>query len=238
MTPRQARRTDGAGRRASEAGARRSLIRHGLPEQSKEQWRETYERTCYDELPWFDPGGSRSVQLAVRTGFLPRGTKVVDLGCGAGSNVLYLARRGYRTFGIDLSPGAVAAARARAERAHLTVTVAEGDALDLPFANGSFDGAVDHGCFHTLPIPRRPDYADEVHRILKPGGRFVLAWVGREHTTGFGPPHRPSLNEVTSVFESRFQFARTGFQPESDKTGPASYFAFLLRRERPQPPPR
>ena len=38
----------------------------------------------------------------------------------------------------------------------------EGDALALPFADGALDGAIDHGCFHTLPVRRRAEVAPEV----------------------------------------------------------------------------
>jgi SAM-dependent methyltransferase len=223
----------------SDHGATRSRgHRKGSSAQERQQWRAVYEKTPYDELPWFDPGPSASVKLAVASGLFPRKAAVLDVGCGAGSNVLFLAEHGYRSYGIDLSPGAVAAARARAERAHLSVEIEEGDALDLPFADGHLDGVVDHGCFHALPILRRKDYAEQVYRVLRPAGHFVLAWVAREHTGDFGPPHRPSLNEVTGVFEPRFQFLKTGFQPPSEETGPASYFAFLARRSVAQPPPR
>lgn len=216
----------------------RSDRRPGSSEEDRRRWRTTYEETPYDRLPWFDPGASRCVQLAVSERFLLPGSAVLDVGCGAGSNVLHLAQEGFRAFGLDISPGAVAAARDRAAQARLTATVQEGDALRMPFADGHLDGAIDHGCFHALPIARRADYAKELSRVLRPDGRFVLAWIAREHTADFGPPHRPSLQEVTDVFEERFQFFRVGFQPASEETGPASYFAFLVRRASPQPPPR
>jgi SAM-dependent methyltransferase len=171
-------------------------------------------------------------------GFLPKGGKVLDVGCGAGSNVLFLARNGFRAYGIDLSPGAVAAARARASEAGLSANIQEGDALALKFSQGGLDGVVDHGCFHTLPPSRRKDYAKEVHRALRPGGSFVLAWVAREHTGPMGPPHRPSLREVTATFESRFLFTRTGFNLGREEGEPPSYYAFLTRRSKPYPPRR
>lgn len=221
-------------RKAKSAAAQR----RGTSPSERAQWRLTYEETPYDQLPWFDPGPSPPIKLASDEGFLPKGGAVLDIGCGAGSNVLFLAENGYRAHGIDLSPGAVAAARTRAARAHLTVEVQEGDALALPFTDGRLDGLVDHGCFHTLPLSRREDYATEVHRVLRPGGRFVLAWVAREHTGAMGPRHRPSLSEVTALLESRFLFVRTGFQPGGAEGEPSTYFAFLTRRSAPYPPPR
>ncbi|MGA8710272.1 MAG: class I SAM-dependent methyltransferase [Thermoplasmata archaeon] len=202
------------------------------------QWRSTYEETAYDQLPWFEPGPSPPIRFAVAEGFLPKGGDVLDVGCGAGSNVLFLAKRGYRAHGIDLSPGAVAAARARAAKAGLVADVQEGDALALPFAKGGLDGMLDHGCFHTLPISRRGDYAREAHRVLRPGGSFVLCWVAREATGRMGPPHRPSLHEVTETFESRFLFTRTGYLLGREEGEPPTYFGFLSRRSEPQPPVR
>jgi SAM-dependent methyltransferase len=200
-------------------------------------WRATYEERPFDQLPWYEPGPSPPVEVAVAEGFLPKGGDVLDIGCGAGSNVLFLARNGYRAHGVDLSPGAVAAARARAQEAHLVADIQEGDALALPFSAGSLDGLIDHGCFHTLPVARRTDYAREAHRVLRPDGSFLLAWVPREHTGPMGPPHRPSLQEVAAVFESRFLFRRVNFQPGREAGEPSICYGFLTRRSQPYPPP-
>ena len=212
--------------------------RGGSSARERAQWRATYERSAYDQLPWFDPGPSPQVELAVETGFLRKGSEVLDVGCGAGSNVLYLARSGFRASGVDLSPGAVAAARGRIAEAQVGAVVQEGDVLALPFAEGSFDALLDNGCFHTIPLRRRRRYAEEVHRVLRPGGAFVLSWVAREHTSAMGPPHRPSLREVVTLLESRFLFARTGFRPAGPDVGPSAYFAFLRRRTEPYPTAR
>jgi SAM-dependent methyltransferase len=221
-----------------ESKMKRPARRRGSSPEDRAAWRATYEETSYDQLPWFEPGPSPPVRRAVEEHFLPEGGAVLDIGCGAGSNVLFLAEHGYRSHGVDLSPGAVAATRARAAEARLTVDVQEGDALALSFPDGSLDGLVDNGCFHTLPLARREDYAAEVHRVLRPEGCFVLSWVAREHTGVMGPRHRPSLSEVTAVLESRFLFVRTGFEPGREEGEPSTYYAFLTRRSGPYPPPR
>lgn len=209
--------------------------RRGSSARDRAQWRATYQESPYDELPWFEPGPSPQVQLAVESGFLLKGGSVLDIGCGAGSNLLYLARNGFSVHGVDLSPGAVAAARSRAAEAHLEIQVQEGDALALPFPDASFDALIDNGCFHTIPLGRRARYAEEVHRVLRREGRFVLSWVAREHVGPRGPRHRPSLREVTTLLESRFLFVRTGFQLPRESGEPPTYFAFLSRRTEPYP---
>ncbi len=178
------------------------------------------------------------MSASVRERFWPRGSAVLDIGCGAGSNVLYLARSGYRAHGIDLSPGAVGAARERARKLGLTVSVREGDALAIPYPAGRFAGAMDNGCFHTLPIRRRAEYAREVARVVRPGGGYLLSWVAREYTRTFGPPHRPSLEEIADVFEPQFHFERVDARPLSERHHLPTYAAWMTRRRSPQPPRR
>lgn len=214
------------------------MAKEGSPPEHRLFWESVYAEEPYGALPWFEPGPSASVVEAVTEQFLRPDGPVVDLGCGAGSNVLYLARSGFESHGIDLSPGAVRAAKERARAEGLAVDVRVGDALDLDFPAARFEGAIDHGCFHTLPVARRGDYAREVARVLRPGGAFVLAWVAREHDGPSGPPHRPSLHEVTQAFEELFLFVRSSFHPASDSGSLPTYDAWLSLRRAPQPPPR
>lgn len=201
------------------------------------EWRKTYEQTSYRELPWFSPRPYPTVQEAVEGRWLKRGTRVLDIGCGAGTNALFLARHGYRVSGVDLAPAAIHAAQTRAGRAGLETDFRVADALRLPYGNATFGGANDVGCFHTLPIRLRSAYAAELARVLRPKGRYVLAWVARESVGSLGPPHRPSLEEVSAAFEEKFLFLRTKFFPGADGSLPA-YGAIMERRARPRPPPR
>jgi len=201
-------------------------------------WRETYERTPYHDLPWYDPGPSPQVARAVEERFLPPGAAVLDVGCGAGSNVLFLARKGLESHGVDLSPGAIRSATDRARSEGVSVDLRVGDVLDLDFPSARFGGVIDNGCFHTLPVRRRPQYAREIARVLAPGGAFVLSWIGREETRARGPPHRPSLEEVSRALEERFLFVRTEFHVRLEEGGPCIYDAWLTRRRTRQPPAR
>lgn len=236
--PRRGREGGGICPGRESVAVRSAMTRGGSPAEHRSFWRSVYEENPYDALPWFDTEPSPPVARAVAEKFLVPRTAVLDVGCGAGSNVLFLARHGFESHGIDLSPGAVRAAQERARAEGLTIDVRVGDALDLDFPGARFDGLIDNGCFHTLPVARRKDYAHEVARVLRPGAAFVLSWVAREHGGPHGPPHRPSLEEVSRTFEERFLFLRTEFHPPNDRHSLPLYDAWLSLRRAPRPPAR
>jgi SAM-dependent methyltransferase len=90
---------------------------------------------------------------------LPPG-RALDLGCGTGTNVAYLAQHGWRAVGVDLSEIAVGRAGDRIEGV-VGASVVRGDVTRLHDLGleGPFDLVLDIGCFHTLPRGRRDAYA-------------------------------------------------------------------------------
>jgi SAM-dependent methyltransferase len=207
------------------------------PGPTVEGWRETYEQTDYRELPWFSPRPTPWVREAVADRWFPRGGRILDVGCGAGTNALFLAASGFRASGIDLAPGAIRAAQERARRRRLRLDLREANVLELPYAPGWFSGAVDIGCFHTLAIADRPRYVASLARVLRPGGRFALSCVAREQTSARGPPHRLALEEIVGAFEASFLVRRTEYR-RAHRGRLTAYQLRLERRRHPQPPPR
>lgn len=90
---------------------------------------------------------------------------VVDLACGTGDMCVDLTDAGHRPVGVDLSLGMLAAARTDAP-------LVQGDALQLPFADGSIDGVT---CgFALRNFVSLPPMLTELARVLRPGGRIAL----------------------------------------------------------------
>ncbi len=210
-----------------------------------DEWEDWYRRRDYREMPWYSARPSPWLVRVVRQQrFRPR-TSILDVGCGTGSNVLWLARRGYSASGVDVAPTAIATARDRARRAGVDVDLRVASADALPFGRERFDGAVDNGCFHSLPIRQRAPYVRELVRVLRPGAPLLLTWIPREVRTSLGPPHRPSLGEVVSAFEPGFVFSEMSWHPP-DTPGAWKVLdarmgrstALLHRRLGRQPPPR
>ena len=121
-------------------------------------------------LWWHLSRPSPELVTALRDGWLSGRGRVLDVGCGLGTEAGYLASAGWRAAGIDLSRTALRGAAA----AHGNVAFAHTDVRALPFAPGCFDAAVDRGCFHYLPAADRPCYSGELRRVLRPGGKLLL----------------------------------------------------------------
>jgi ubiquinone/menaquinone biosynthesis C-methylase UbiE len=119
-------------------------------------------------------GREATVELAHLAGLWP-GSRVLDVGCGLGGSVRYLAdEHQCRATGIDLTREYVETARSLAERVGLAAKAQfiQASALDIPFAGGSFDVVWTE---HTqMNIGDKSRFHSEVARVLKPGGRFVF----------------------------------------------------------------
>ena len=121
-------------------------------------------------LWWHLSRPSPELLAALSDGWLPGSGCVLDGGCGLGVEAGYLASAGWQVAGIDLSQ---TAAR-RAAAGHGDVVFARADVRWLPFAPDCFDAALDRGCFHYLRPGDRPRYSDELRRVLRPGGKYLL----------------------------------------------------------------
>jgi demethylmenaquinone methyltransferase / 2-methoxy-6-polyprenyl-1,4-benzoquinol methylase len=114
-------------------------------------------------------GGWR--KRAVRASGLQAGGSALDVACGSGKLTAELAKvagREGRVVGLDFSPRMLEVAR----RAHPKIEFTEGDALDLPYADGTFDATTIAFGLRNLSDPVRG--LREMLRVLKPGGRAVV----------------------------------------------------------------
>ena len=107
-----------------------------------------------------------------RLGVTP-GTRLLDVGCGAGQLALIAARAGAQVTGCDISTNWLEKARARAAAEGLDVTFDEGDAESLPYQDGQFD--VVTSLVGAMFAPRPDRVAAELTRVCRPGGMIAMA---------------------------------------------------------------
>jgi 2-polyprenyl-3-methyl-5-hydroxy-6-metoxy-1,4-benzoquinol methylase len=114
----------------------------------------------------------RIASSLVRAAGVAPGGRVLDVGFGWGTALEMLHHQGFQAFGVEITPHAIAAARARLPQSILVVA----EATDLPFPDGYFDVLI---CSHVLEhLPQDSAVIAELYRVLKPAGWAVLGVPG------------------------------------------------------------
>ena len=195
-------------------------------------------RRSYDFMyrwwaPWDGVGVRDDLVRLVDTDPPPAGGRTVDLGCGTGANVVFLAQRGYDALGLDFSEVALEKARTRASEAGVIdrCRFAWADLTADPDPElGTFDLVTDFGTLDDLRPDGRRAMADFIRTVTRPGGRFLL-WCFYERRSEL-PSF--SFNGPSKLFsglepgEEEALFA-ADFEIEERRTG-AGTACFVMRR--------
>lgn len=138
-----------------------------------------FRRALYEWLylrgkPRWDTGITPpEVRQLIEEQRLPRG-RALDIGCGTGTNVLYLAKEGFQVTGIDFVPRAISKAREKARNANVDAALRVANVLEpIEFA-APFDFVLDIGCFHNFDPSGRASYVKNVVRWTHPGSTYLL----------------------------------------------------------------
>ena len=121
-------------------------------------------------------------QMTIDRALLRPGDSVLDVGCGTGAVTLPAKRKvGNRgaVVGVDPDPQMIHVARQKSKREELDIDLRVGVIESLPFADGTFDAVTSSLMMHHLPDDLRARGLAEVFRVLKPGGRILVAEMRR-----------------------------------------------------------
>lgn len=168
----------------------------------EEQYRERYRS---GDTPW-DIGQPDSNLVEVVTKEPVLSCKVLDIGCGAGDNSIWLAQNRFQVVGIDTSDVALEKAREKASKANVECDFMLVDFLKNTVQGAPFGFVFDRGCFHSFGSENeRSRFAHNVAAHLREAGLW-LALVGNadEHRQGPGPPQR-TAGEIVLAVESCFE---------------------------------
>lgn len=147
-------------------------------------WNDSYRD---GNLPW-DTGVPSAELQSVLKQHKVRPCRALEIGCGTGTNSVWLAQQGFDVTGVDVAPLAVERAKQRALDAGMSARFAVADVLQLPDLAGPFSFFFDRGCYHAVRRSAPNDYAPAVARQLVTGARgLILAGNAREPNTP-GPP--------------------------------------------------
>ncbi len=162
-------------------------------------WDQRYRR---GDSPW-DTGqpSSELRRLIAEERIAP--ARALELGCGTGTNAIWLAQQGFAVTALDVSALALEWAREKAARAGVAVRFMAGDALDPPEMDAPFRFVFDRGCYHVVRRHNATRFAEVLHRLTTPDmTALVLAGNAKE-------PHAPgppvvSEEEIRRELGGRF----------------------------------
>lgn len=142
----------------------------------------------------------------------------LDLGCGSGTNVITLAKHGWKATGVDFSLRAIQIAKEKAFREGVNVDLRVGDVTRLDSIRNKFDLILDIGCFHSLPPTHQHKYINTILRLLHPDGIYLLYVFFKNKDEEFGPgiteEHLEPLTEKLKLI-SRQDSTERGIRPSA-----------------------
>jgi SAM-dependent methyltransferase len=114
-----------------------------------------------------------------------RTIRLLEIGCGPGANIWFMAREGFSVCGIDGSGTAIERATKRLATEGLMADLRVGDYAQLPWSDSTFDGAVENVSLYSNPSAAIDRALKEVHRVLRPGAPFLSSFFS-DRTWGYG----------------------------------------------------
>jgi SAM-dependent methyltransferase len=194
-------------------------------------WEHQYLTSPPETLPWNAGGPDPDLVRLVKAGRIPVG-HALDLGTGPGHDAVFLIQEGFNVIAIDISPSAVKLARENASAHGLFGFFQQGDIRKIPVEDGFVEFVNDRGCFHVLGEADRPKAVEEIARVLRRRGLFLLHVFSDRETWKEGP-HCFSRKELDDLFLGKFkmlEFWEGTFKgAATPKT--VSFYSMLMERK-------
>lgn len=156
------------------------------------------------DLPW--DTGEEDVHLvaAIERHGIEAG-KGLEIGCGTGTNAVFLAQRGFQVTAFDLSALAIEQARDRARQAGVSIDFQQADMLHLPDWSERFQFVFDRGVYHVLRRENVEAFLDALVKLIDDRGLYlVLAGNANEVDPPEGGPPRVTASELCCELEPAF----------------------------------
>ena len=147
-------------------------------------WNESYRE---GNMPWDTGHPSSELQRVIREHKI-QPCRALEIGCGTGTNSLWLAQQGFSVTGVDVAPLAIEQAIARAREAGVQAEFQVADVLALADLGAPFGFFFDRGCYHAVRRSDPQGYAPAVARQLAPGAKGLVLAGNAKEPNDPGPP--------------------------------------------------
>lgn len=164
-----------------------------------------------EDLPWHSVDLPSVLLQALGKRQIPGAA--LDIGCGAGTFSVYLAKLGYNVTAVDFMPQAIEMLTQRVQTEGLSVRAFQADVTTWRTTE-QFELVLDVGCLHSLPGNYRSLYKAQLMQWLAPGGDFVLVHLARRNRLDWWPigPNRVSKDDICRLLTP--ELSLESYQPK------------------------
>jgi ubiquinone/menaquinone biosynthesis C-methylase UbiE len=167
-------------------------------------WNNLYNTQSVETMPWYNEQLDSDLEEELERRNVSKG-RILDLGTGPATQAIQLAKRGLEVTGSDVSEAAIS--RAKDVYGHnnkdAKISFIIDNILNSKMEDKMFDYVFDRGCFHVLPIEKRPVYISEINRILDDKGLLFLKCFSTKEPRQEGP-YKFSETEIRQLFRNSF----------------------------------
>lgn len=171
------------------------------PPKTLEDWDARY---ADGNTPW-DSGRPSTNLIRLLADHRVAPCRALEIGCGTGTNAIYLAEWGFSVTAVDISPRAIAAAQAKLADRDVKVDFRQADLTADPDVGGPFDFVFDRGVYHTLREHHLRELLAVLGRVTNPGATYIaLAGNANESQPREGGPPRVRAEEMCAELSPLF----------------------------------
>jgi methyl halide transferase len=199
-----------------------------VPPRTDLEWDARYAEGT---IPWDSGLASRELRRLLDETAIELG-RALELGCGSGTNAVFLAERGFAVTAVDLSPRAIERAKRRAADAGVAIEFHVADATGWNAEVEPFDLVFDRGCYHCVRTLNLYGYLATLRRVTRPGTRAILLTGNADAPDTCGPP-TVDLEEIGRELGPLFeveQVRRFHFEDPGGVEGPLGWSILGRRR--------
>lgn len=191
-----------------------------------EQWNGCY---VTGQLPWDSRRVSTELQAVLRERDIPRG-RALELGCGTGTNAIFLEQQGFEVTAVDFAPEAIAQAQKNAAAAGVEISFHATDVREFRTLQTKFAFIFDRGCYHCVRQTDWPGYLATLQAVSEPG-TWLLILAGNVADQSESRIPRVSEAELRSELGQHFELVqlRTHRFEEADGSDGPLGWSILLR---------
>ena len=169
-------------------------------------WNKLYNTQNVETMPWYNENLDSDLEEELESRKISKG-RILDLGTGPATQAKQLAKRGLKVTGSDVSEAAINKARELYVNNNINkdieINFIVDDILSSKIKDKMFDYAFDRGCFHVLPIDKRPVYIKEIKRMLDDRGILFLKCFSIKEPRQEGP-YKFSGDGIRKLFRNDF----------------------------------